>query len=179
MSAREESQEIGRRFVFAVAKFFDALRRPNGVKIYQLISNAYEPNLRQFCDIIIESQTISFDIVFLRYPIDGEAKVVYAECKFAQESSARNLKAYYEEFLLKAYHVLGLRQHQNSEFLFVTNVPLTKRTRRYSEDFTSLHNLLISRLGEPIDENRVPIMLSSVNSFILPEWFINLNLRRE
>ena len=46
MSGREYSHELGRRFVFAVANFLESIKRKDGTNVYQLISNAYETNLR-------------------------------------------------------------------------------------------------------------------------------------
>lgn len=173
MSGREYSHELGRRFVFAVTNFLESIKRKDGTNVYQLISNTYEANLRQFCDIILPDRTISFDIVFRRYISQTEAALVYVECKYAESvHTIRALKFRYEIFLENIYLCIGVKNHRESEFLFVTNVPFLSEKFPLSDNFAQLKKLLSKRLGTSIEDERIAQMLQNVHELILPQWFL-------
>lgn len=173
MSGREYSQELGRKFVFAVANFFESLHRKDGTKIYQLISNAYETHLRQFCDITLPERTISFDIVFRRYILRKDAFLVYVECKYAESvHTIRALKPKYEEFLENVYLCKKIRKYQDAEFMFVTNVPFIYGAVPISDNFTLLKEILTKRLSVNVEEALVSQMLHSVHKLVIPQWFL-------
>jgi len=173
MSGREYSHELGRRFVFAIANFLESVKRKDGTNVYQLISNTYERNLRQFCEIILPDRTINFDIVFRRYISQTEAALIYVECKYAESiHTIRTLNSKYEVFLENTYLCTGIKKYRESEFLFVTNTPFLSEKVSLSDNFAQLKKLLSKRLGTSIKDERITQILRNVHELILPQWFL-------